>query len=347
MFSSIGTGIVRRSLVAAVVVIFGLVAAPPASFSQQDPLPSWKEGPAKQAVISLVAETTTAGGPHFVKPADRIAVFDQDGTTWVEHPLYAQALFALDRLAELAPQHPEWKEAEPFRSVLAGERAAMAKFTEKEWLEIVAATHAGMSTAAFEALVADWLPRSENPILKRPVTELVYQPMLEVMDYLRANGFATYIVTGGGQEFVRVYGERVYGIPPEKVVGSSIVTSYELTNGNPALMREPKVFFVNDGDGKAIGINLFIGKRPVIAFGNSDGDRQMLEWTTAGDGARLGLLVLHDDAAREFAYGPANGLPDTKVGTFSQSLMDEAEARKWTVISMEDDWARIFPEPAR
>lgn len=347
MFSSIGTGIVRRSLVAAVVVIFGLVAAPPASFSQQDPLPSWNEGPAKQAVISLVAETTTAGGPHFVKPADRIAVFDQDGTTWVEHPLYAQALFAIDRLAELAPQHPEWKEAEPFRSVLAGERAAMAKFTEKEWLEIVAATHAGMSTAAFEALVADWLPRSENPILKRPVTELVYQPMLEVMDYLRANGFATYIVTGGGQEFVRVYGERVYGIPPEKVVGSSIVTSYELTNGNPALMREPKVFFVNDGDGKAIGINLFIGKRPVIAFGNSDGDRQMLEWTTAGDGARLGLLVLHDDAAREFAYGPANGLPDTKVGTFSQSLMDEAEARKWTVISMEDDWARIFPEPAR
>ena len=209
-------------------------------------------------------------------------------------------------------------------------------------MEIVAVTHAGMSTTDFEALVADWLPKSENPELKRPVTDLVYQPMLEVMDYLRANGFRTYIVTGGGQEFVRVYAEDVYGVPPEQVVGSSILTKYEMQDGKPVLMREPKPFFIDDGAGKAIGINLFIGKRPQIAFGNSDGDREMLEWTTAGDGARLGLLVLHDDAEREFAYGPANGLPDSKVGTFSQALMDEAKQRGWVVISMKQDWGTIF-----
>jgi hypothetical protein len=230
----------------------------------------------------------------------------------------------------------------PFKTVLDGDHAAMAKFTEKDWMEIVAVTHAGMSTADFEGLVAAWLPKSANPVLKKPVTDLVYQPMLEAMNYLRASGFRTYFVTGGGQEFVRVYAEDVYGVPPEQVVGSSILTKYELEDGEPALMREPKPFFVDDGPGKAVGINLFIGERPQIAFGNSNGDREMLEWTTAGDGARAGFLVLHDDAAREFAYGPANGLPDSHIGTFPQSLMDEAKARGWTVISMKQDWNTIF-----
>ena len=331
----------RRTLLAAVAALFaGFGAATPSS--AQDPLSSWNDGPAKQAVLDFVAEATTEGGANFVAPEDRIATFDQDGTTWVEQPLYGQGLFALDRLAAMAPEHPEWKETEPFKSVLAGDHAAMAKFTEKDWLQIVAVTHAGMSTADFEDLVADWLPKSANPVFKRPVTELVYQPMLEVMDYLRESGFRTYLVTGGGQEFVRVYSERVYGVPVEQVVGSSILTKYEMVDGSPVLMREPKPFFIDDGPGKAIGINLFIGQRPQIAFGNSNGDREMLEWTTAGDGARLGLLVLHDDAAREFAYGPADGLPAASVGTFSQALMDEARERGWTVISMKNDWRTIF-----
>jgi phosphoglycolate phosphatase-like HAD superfamily hydrolase len=309
-----------------------------------DPLPSWNDGAAKQAILDFVAAATTEGGKDFVAPADRIATFDQDGTTWVSHPMYGQALFALDRLRKLAPEHPEWKDTEPYKSVLSGDKAAMSKFTEKDWMEIVAVTHAGVSTAEFEEIVADWLPKSENPVFKRPVTDLVYQPMIEVMEYLRANGFRTYIVTGGGQEFVRVYSEKVYGVPVEQVVGSSIVTKYEEKDGVPVLEREPKAFFIDDGPGKAVGINLFIGKRPRIAFGNSGGDREMLEWTTAGEGARLGLLVLHDDADREFAYGPAKGLPDTKVGTFSQSLYDEAQKKGWIVISMKDDWKQIFAD---
>ena len=246
----------------------------------------------------------------------------------------------------MAPEHPDWKDTEPFKSVLAGDHAAMAKFTEKDWMEIVAVTHAGMSTADFEKIVDDWVPKSENPALKRgPVTSLVYQPMLEVMVYLRSNGFRTYIVTGGGQEFVRAYSQDIYGIPPAQVIGSSIVTKYEMKDGEPVLMRDPKLFFNDNNDGKAIGINLFIGERPQIAFGNTEGDKEMLEWTTAGDGARLGLLVLHDDAEREFAYGPADGLPDTKVGTFSQALMDSAKQNGWTVISMKDDWKTIFAGP--
>ena len=278
----------RRALFAALATILALSPGICAQ-AQDDPLPSWNDGAAKQAILNFVTATTTEGDASFVAPEDRIATFDQDGTTWVEQPLYGQGLFALDRLAAMAPDHPEWKETEPFKSVLTGDHAAMAKFTEKDWMEIVAVTHAGMSNADFETLVADWLPKPANPVFKRPSTELTYQPMLEVMDYLRANGFRTYIVTGGGQEFVRVYSEDVYGVPPEQVVGSSIVTKYEMKDGAPVLMREPKVFFVDDGPGKAIGINLFIGKRPQIAFGNSNGDREMLEWTTAGDGARLGL----------------------------------------------------------
>jgi len=308
----------------------------------QDSLPSWNEGPVKQAIVSFVQKVTDKSGPAYVPPAERIATFDQDGTLWVEQPLYAQGMFALDRVRELAPQHPEWKTTEPFKSVLSGDQAAMAKLTEQDWQRLIAATHAGMTTEAFLQIAREWLAHARHPRFQRPYTELVYQPMLEVMRYLRANGFKTYIVTGGGQEFVRVYGEQIYGVPPEQVVGSSIATRYEYQNGKPVLMRLPKVFFIDDHAGKAIGINLFIGRRPYAAFGNSGGDREMLEWTGAGGGARLMMLVLHDDPEREYAYGPAEGLPDTRVGKLSQALWDEATKRGWVVISMKKDFKRIF-----
>jgi hypothetical protein len=313
-----------------------------------DPLPSWNDGPSKAAVLAFVRDTTDKSSSKYVEPADRIATFDQDGTLWTEHPIYGQAAFALARVGEMAPQHPEWKQKEPFKSVLARDNAAMAKFSEADWLQIVAVTHAGMSTEAFQKLVNDWITTAKAPRFDRPYTDLIYQPMLEVMQYLRANGFRTYIVTGGGQEFVRAYSERVYGVPPEQVVGSSIVTTYDNKSGKPVLMREPKVFFIDDGPGKVIGINLFIGKRPQAAFGNSasadfkSGDAQMLEWAQAGDGARLMMLVLHDDAKREYAYGPASGLPDTHVGTFSNELLLEATKNAWVVISMKNDWKRIY-----
>jgi hypothetical protein len=252
-------------------------------------------------------------------------------------------MFGLERVRKLASQHPEWKEAQPFKSIIEDDHEAISKFTESDWVEILGATHAGMSTEAFQELVKQWLATAKAPRFNRPYTDLIYQPMLEVMKYLRENGFRTYIVTGGGQEFVRVYSEQVYGVPPEQVVGSSIATKYEDENGKPVLMREPKVFFIDDGPGKAIGINLFIGKRPQAAFGNSGGDQQMLEWTQAGDGARLMMLVYHDDAEREYAYGPAGGLPDSHVGTFSEALLAEAKRSGWIVISMKNDWKVIFP----
>lgn len=311
--------------------------------AQREPLPSWNKGPAKEAILNFVRTTTEKSSPKYVEPKDRIATFDQDGTLWTEHPLYSQAMFALDRLGKMAPQHPEWKETEPFKSVLTGDREAMSKFTEKDWMEIVAVTHTGMSTEEFQGIVKRWITTAKAPRFDRPFTDLVYEPMLEVMKYLREKGFRTYIVTGGGQEFVRVYSEQVYGVPPEQVVGSSIVTKYDDSSGKPVLMREPKVFFIDDGPGKAIGINLFIGKRPQAAFGNSGGDAQMLEWTQAGEGARLMMLVHHDDAFREYAYGPGGGLPDTHVGTFSEALMTEANKNGWIVISMKNDWKRIFP----
>jgi phosphoglycolate phosphatase-like HAD superfamily hydrolase len=334
---------IKRSLGSALrLLLIALVVAAPA-LADDDPLPSWNDGTAKQAIIDFVSAATDEQGSAFVPVEDRIATFDQDGTLWVEHPIYAQAVFALDRVKTLAPDHPNWATEEPFKSVIAGDPNAMAKFSEGDWQKLIAASHAGMTTEAFKQIVTDWLAGATRAHFDRPFTDLIYQPMLEVMALLRDNGFRTYIVTGGGQEFVRVYSDRVYGVPVEQVVGSSIKVNYEERDGKPVLMREPDVFFIDDGPGKAVGINLFIGKRPYAAFGNSGGDKEMLAWTGAGQGVRLMMLVLHDDAKREYAYGPAEGLPDTKVGTFSQALYDEAQTKGWVVISMKDDWNRIFP----
>jgi len=335
----------RRSILlgVATTIAAGSVAQRAQAQMAGDPLASWNDGPAKQAVLAFVQATTSdQASKSFVAPEDRIATFDQDGTLWVEHPGYGQAMFALDRVHALALQHPEWQSQEPFKSVLSNDPAALAKFTESDWLTIAGATLAGMTEQEFGKIVTHWIESAKHPRFKRRYTELVYQPMLEVMNLLRANGFRIYIVTGGGQDFVRAYAQRVYGIPPEQIIGSSLVTRYELKGDKPELMRLPKLFFNSDNDGKAIGINMFIGKRPYASIGNSNGDREMLEWTGAGSGVRLKMLVYHDDAAREYAYGPAGGLPDTKVGTFPQSLMDEAKARSWTVISMKNDWKHIF-----
>jgi hypothetical protein len=307
-----------------------------------DPLASWNDGPSKQAILDFVHTTTDRTSKNFVAPEDRIATFDQDGTLWVEHPLYSQAMFALDRLHALAPQHPDWKSKEPFKSVLANNMAAVAHFSERDWAEIIVVTHAGMSQAEFQQIATQWLTTAKHPRFKRLYTELVYQPMIEVLAYLRANQFETFIVTGGGQDFVRAYSQRVYGVPTQRVIGSSIATKYEFKANKAELMRLPKLFFNDNNDGKAIGIDLFIGKRPYASIGNSTGDREMLEWTATGDGMRLNMLVHHDDADREYAYGPAGGLPESKVGTFTQALMDEAKSRSWTVISMKNDWKRIF-----
>jgi len=312
------------------------------AFAEADPLPSWNDGPAKQAIVSFVQATTDESNPEFVPPAERIATFDNDGTLWTEHPMYTQLAFALDRIKALAPQHPDWQDKQPFKAVLDNDLKALAAAGEKGLVELVMASHAGMSTAEFESIVADWFKKARHPRFKRPYTELAYQPMLELLGYLRANGFKTYIVSGGGVEFMRPMTEAVYGIPPEQVVGSTIKTKYEVKDGKPVLMRLPEVDFIDDKTGKPVGINQFIGRRPVAAFGNSAGDREMLEWTGAGSGARLMMLVFHDDAEREYAYGPANGLPDTKFGTFPESLMEEAKKKGWVVISMKNDWARIF-----
>jgi len=323
--------------------VLGVLLALGASVhARTDPLTSWNDGPVKQAIVTFVEKVTTEGSPDFVPPAERIATFDNDGTLWPSHPMYTQLAFALDRIKELAPQHPEWKTQQPFKAVLDNDLKALAAAGEKGLVELVMASHAGMSTAEFEAIVKDWFKTARHPRFKRLYTELAYQPMLELLAYLRANGFKTYIVSGGGIEFMRPMTEAVYGVPPEQVIGSSIETQYEMKDGKPVLMRLPKIHFIDDKAGKPVGINEFIGRRPVAAFGNSDGDRQMLEWTGAGDGARLMMLVFHDDAKREYAYGPANGLPDTSFGTFSTSLMDEAKKKGWVVISMKGDWKRIF-----
>jgi hypothetical protein len=319
------------------VVLAALLTAFTAA-AQTDPLPSWNDGPTKQAIVEFVQKATDKSSPHFVQVPERIATFDNDGTLWTEQPMYSQLFFALDRVKALAPKHPEWKTKEPFASLLKGDVKKALAGGEKAITEIVMVTHAGMTTAEFEQVVKDWIATAKHPKFKRPFTECVYQPMLELLAYLRANDFKTFIVSGGGIEFMRPWTEKVYGIPPEQVVGSSIETKYEMRDGKPVLIRLPKIDFVDDKAGKPVGINSHIGRRPIAAFGNSDGDQQMLEWTQAGGGTRLMMLVHHDDAEREFAYGPKS-----KIGTFSDALMAEANKQGWVVISMKNDWKRIFP----
>jgi phosphoglycolate phosphatase-like HAD superfamily hydrolase len=305
-------------------------------------LPSWNDGPAKHAIFEFVRATTDQGSAKFVPPEERIATFDQDGTLWVEHPIYSQVLYCLDRVPAVVENDPKLKNVEPFKTVLSGNREAIAKLSLHDLEKILVATLTGMSVEEFNAEANKWLTAAKDPRWKRPYTDLIYQPMLEVMQYLRGNGFKTCIVTGGGQDFVRVYSQRVYGIPPEQVVGTAGGTKFGYKDGKPFLTKEPKLLLNDDKAGKPEGIHLMIGRRPHAAFGNSDGDRQMLEYTEAGDGARLMMLVLHDDATREYAYGPAQGLPDTKVGTFTPALYDEAKKKNWTVTSMKNDWKKIF-----
>ncbi|HLY02322.1 MAG TPA: HAD family hydrolase [Candidatus Cybelea sp.] len=308
-----------------------------------DYLQSWNDGPAKSAIEKFVRAATDPASPEFVPEDERIATFDQDGTMWVEHPIVTQLAFALARIFVLAPKNPKWNDTEPFKSILARDKAAIAKLTMQDLEAIVMATHAGMATGDFHAIVSDWVTKARDPRWNRPYTELVYQPMLEVMQYLRANGFKVYIVTGGGQAFVRTFAQQVYGIPPERVIGSAAKTSYSYTTeGRGVLVKQPALLFFDDTAAKAEDIYLFLGRRPRAAFGNSDGDRQMLEYAQGNGGATLTMLVLHDDAVREYAYGPANGLPAVNLSPFSQATFDEATAKGWPVISMKNDWKRIF-----
>jgi phosphoglycolate phosphatase-like HAD superfamily hydrolase len=341
LMKSVTRGFARFRVVA--LTLFSLLLVSLEARAQTDPLPSWNDGPAKQAILEFVRATTDQSSPKFTPPEARVATFDQDGTLWVEHPMYTQVVYCLERVKTLAEKKPELKKVEPFKTVLSGDRKAIAKLTMPDLEKILAATLSGMSVEQFSAEVKNWLATAMHPRWNRPYTELVYQPMLELLRYLRANGYKTYIVTGGGQDFVRVYAEQVYGVPPEQVVGAAGGTEYGYDkSGRPILTKDPKLLLNDNNAGKPEGIHLMIGRRPYAAFGNSTGDRQMLEYTGAGDGARLMMLVLHDDVKREYAYGPAQGLPDTKVGAFTQALYDEAKNKGWIVISMKDDWNRIF-----
>ncbi len=334
----------RPRKTACLVVLLLLLVTAQAVAQPNDPLPAWSDGPAKKAILEFVRVTTEKGSAKYVPPEQRVVTFDQDGTLWVEHPMYTQVMYCLDRVPALVKEKPGLKDRQPFKTVLSGDHEAMAKLSIKELEEILEATLTGMSVDDFQADVKKWLATAKHPRYKRPYTELTYQPMLEVLKFFRANGYKTYIVTGGGQDFVRVYAEQVYGIPPEQVVGTMGGTKYGYDkDGKPFLTKEPKLLLNNNDAGKPEGIHLMIGRRPLAAFGNSTGDRQMLEYTTAGGGARLGMLVLHDDAKREYAYGPAQDLPDTKVGTFTPALHDEAKKRGWVVISMKNDWKQLFP----
>jgi phosphoglycolate phosphatase-like HAD superfamily hydrolase len=320
-------------------LFFALAAFASAAWAQEaGPLPSWNDGAAKARIVAFVQAVTDADGKDHVPAGDRIAVFDNDGTLWSEQPMYVQLAFALDRVKVLASEHPEWKDQQPFKAVLEGDMKALAESGEHGLLELVMATHAGNTTEEFAAIVKDWLAEARHPKTGRPYTEMVYQPMLELLAYLQDNGFKTFIVSGGGIEFMRPWAEAVYGIPPEQVIGSSIKTKYEVRDGKPALVRLPELNFIDDKAGKPVGINQHIGRRPIAAFGNSDGDFQMLEWTTAGGGARLGLIVHHDDAEREYAYDRKSA-----IGRLDRGL-DEAPQRGWVVVSMKNDWERVFPE---
>jgi phosphoglycolate phosphatase-like HAD superfamily hydrolase len=345
--SSTSTNITRRLLVSTLAALPTLPALLTTTARPQAPasqLPSWNDGPAKQAILDFVRATTDRASPNFVPPEDRITVFDQDGTLWVEHPMYTQVVYCLDRVPAAVEKKPELRNVEPFKTVLSGNREAMAKFSMRDLEEILAATLTGMSVEEFNPEARKWLETAMHPRWGQRYTELVYQPMLEVLRHLRDHEFKTYIVTGGGQDFVRVYAQQVYGIPPEQVVGTAGGTKYEYAkDGRPFLTKEPKLLLNDDNAGKPEGIHLMIGRRPYAAFGNSTGDREMLEWTGAGTGTRLKMLLLHDDDAREYAYGPAQGLPDTRVGTFTQALYDEAKQKGWTVISMKGDWNVVFP----
>jgi hypothetical protein len=322
-----------RSTAALVAIAFaGLVTA-----QAQDPLPSWNDTGSKKAIVAFVEKVTTEGSPDFVPPNERIATFDNDGTLWCEKPLPVQLFFTLDRVKALAPQHPEWKTKEPFASLLKDDLKGALAGGEHAILEMMAVTHTGMTITEFEKIVADWIATAQHPKFKRPYTECVYQPMLELVAYLRANGFKTFIVSGGGIEFMRPWTEKVYGIPPEQVVGSSGKTKFEMRDGTPVLLKLPAVNFIDDKDGKPVGINEHIGRRPVMAFGNSDGDLQMLQWTAASGGSRYCLYVHHDDAEREYAYDRKDALAKLDKG------WDEAVAKGWTVVSMKDDWKIIFP----
>ena len=331
----------RRSLMMGMVAAAGAAAAGGTirpGFAQADGLPSWNDGAVKRAILEFVARTTTQGGPDWVPVPERIACFDNDGTLWTEQPIYFQIAFAFDRVKAMVSRHPEWRTREPFKSVLADDRTALAALGEKGFIDIVAATHAGMTTEEFTKAVVDWLATARHPRFDRPYTDLVYQPMIELLALLRAHQFKTFIVSGGGIEFMRPWTERIYGIPPEQVVGSSGVTRFELRpDGTPVLVKEPKVQFIDDGPGKPEGINQFIGRRPVFAFGNSDGDQQMLEWTAAGSGARFMGLVHHTDAVREYAYDRTS-----PVGRLDKAW-DEAVRRKWTIVDMKSDWKVIYP----
>ena len=303
-----------------------------------DPLPSWNEGGTKQSILDFVRSVTDESSKDYVAPEERIATFDNDGTLWVEQPVYTQLVFAFDRVKKLAAKHPDWKTSQPFQAVLAGDMKAVAASGKKGILEIVMASHAGMTVDEFGQIVTDWLAMAKHPRFKRHYTELIYQPMLELMTYLRANGFKTFIVSGGGVDFMRPFTERAYGIPPEQVIGSSIKTEFVIKDGKPALVRLPELFFLDDKTGKPIGIQKFIGRRPIAAFGNADGDLQMLQWTVAGNGRRLALIVHHTDAEREYEYDRKS-----HIGKLDKAL-DEGRERNWTIVDMKRDWKQVFPK---
>ncbi len=328
---------VRRSFAAGALLF---MAAAGTHAQPVDPLPSWNAGAGKARIVAFVQAVTEPGGRDFVAPGDRIAVFDNDGTLWSEQPMYFQLAFALDRVRALAPKHPEWKSKQPFKAAIEGDMKTLAAAGERGLLELVAASHAGLTTDEFAAVVKDWLATARHPKFKRPYAELTFTPMVELLAYLRANGFQTWIVSGGGIEFMRVFAEQAYGVPPQQMVGSSLELKYELRNGQPVLVQQPKVAFIDDKAGKPVGIHKAIGKRPIAAFGNSDGDFQMLEWTTSAPGARLGLLVHHDDAEREYAYDRRS-----PFGRLDRGL-DEASSRGWTLVSIKNDWKQVYA-PAR
>ena len=328
----------RRRPFLLLAVAAGLLADVAGALAQDDPLPSWNDGAVKKSIVDFVTRTTTTGSADFVPVPERIAVFDNDGTLWTEQPVYFQFAFAIDRVKQLAPQHPKWQTREPFKSILAGDMAGLAASGQKGLLEVVAATHSGMTTEEFARTVGEWITSAQHPRFKRPYIDLVYQPMIELLAYLRGHGFKTFIVSGGGIEFMRPWTEKVYGIPPEQVVGSSGVVKYVMRQPDkPVLMKEAKVEFIDDGPGKPVGINRFIGRRPIFAFGNSDGDQQMLEWTAAGSGPRFMGLVHHTDAQREYAYDR-----QSHIGKLDKAW-DEAVRRKWVVVDMKADWKIIYP----